>query len=229
MRLVMAGGAAMEIVTLPISGYRGEDVPNHFFRQEGEADHLAIVLPGLGYSADMPLLFFTVSHLVDLGAEILQVEYPYSQCADYRTLDADERQRWLIADTVAACRVALGQRRYRRITLVGKSLGTRAMAHLLAHDETFADATTIWFTPVWHESPVRDAILATRQRALVVIGTADPHYDTTLAAATRAALNGELMIVAEADHGMEIEGDMLRSIAVLDEAMRAVVRVLAVR
>jgi len=34
------------------------------------------------------------------------------------------------------------------ITLIGKSLGTRAMGRLLTTDDHFTDARAIWFTPV---------------------------------------------------------------------------------
>ncbi len=57
----------MQTVTLPICGYRDEPVPHRFHRQDTEARHLALVLPDFGYSCDMPLLYFTVSHLLDRG------------------------------------------------------------------------------------------------------------------------------------------------------------------
>ncbi len=217
----------MQMGSLDIAGYRGESVPNRFFRQDDETDRLAIILPGYGQSADTPLLYFTTSHFLDLRADILLIDYRYSQRADYQELDAEERQRWLSADTTAACRAALAQRQYRRITLVGKSLGTRAMAHLLATEGSLRAADTIWFTPVWREEPVRAALLAAEQRALVVIGTADPHYDPHLADEVRQAINGELLVIPDAEHGLEIEGDVIRSVRALDEAMRAVVRFVA--
>jgi len=57
----------METTTLPIRGYRDEAVPNHFQRQDDATDHLALVLPGFGYTCDMPLLYYTVGHLLDRG------------------------------------------------------------------------------------------------------------------------------------------------------------------
>ncbi len=138
----------MQTTTLPIRGYRDEAVPNRFHRQDTETDHLALVLPGFGYSCDMPLLYFTVSHLLDRGADVLQVEYDYGRQPDYRALDANARLRWLRADVAAAWQAAVAQRPYRRFTAVGKSLGTRALPELLAAEPRLQDAQTIWFTPV---------------------------------------------------------------------------------
>lgn len=33
-------------------------IPNTFLRQDVDTDHLAMVLPGLNYTCDMPLLFY---------------------------------------------------------------------------------------------------------------------------------------------------------------------------
>lgn len=217
----------MQETTLTIKGYQDASVPNRFFRQDDHASHLAIVLPGYGYNCDMPLLYFTVSHLLDQGIEVLQVDYTYSRLPEYYPLDAEERQRWLVADVTAACRTALAQREYQRITLIGKSLGTRAMAHLLATEETLQGAKTVWFTPPWHEAPVRASLLAARQPALVVIGTADPHYDHDLAAEIRRTTNGELLVIADTEHGLEVTGDVVRSVQALEQAMRAVQRFIA--
>lgn len=217
----------MQETTLPIKGYRGEMVPNRFFLQDGAVSHLAIVLPGYGYNCDMPLLYFTVSHLLDQGAEVLQVDYDYSRLPAYRALDAEERQRWLVADVTAACQAALAQREYQRITLIGKSLGTRAMAHLLTTEEALQSAATVWFTPPWHEEPVHACLLAARQPALVVIGTADLYYDPELIAEIGRAINGELVVVADAEHGLEITGDVVRSVQAVEQAIRAVQRFIA--
>jgi hypothetical protein len=155
----------MQETTLTIRGFHDALVPNRFFRQDAAASHLAIVLPGYGYGCDMPLLYFTVSHLLDQGAEVLQVDYTYSRLPAYRALDTEGQQQWLVADVTAACRMALDQRPYQRITLIGKSLGTRAMAHLLTTEEALQGAATIWFTPIWHEEPVRACLLAAAARS----------------------------------------------------------------
>ena len=48
-----------EIQRLPLHGYQGKPVPNLFFRIKQSRPALAVIFPGLTYSADMPLLFYT--------------------------------------------------------------------------------------------------------------------------------------------------------------------------
>lgn len=218
----------METTTLPIRGYRDEAVPNHFHRQGDATDHLAFVLPGFGYTCDMPLLYYTVAHLLDRGADVLQVEYAYRDRADYRALDADTRHRWLLADVTAAWRAALAQGRYRRFTLIGLSLGTRALPALLATELCLRGAQTIWFSPVWREDAVGAHLRRASHPALVVIGTADPAYDEELVAALRAADDCTMLVVPDADHGgLEIPGDVARSVRALEQALHAVQRFIA--
>jgi len=214
----------MQTTSLTINGYHGESVPNHLHRQETETDHLALVLPGFGYSCDMPLLYFTVNHLLDCGADVLQVEYRYDQRPQYGVLAPDARQRWLLADVFAAWHSALGQRDYRRFTIVGKSLGTRAMPQLLLHEPSLHAAQTIWFTPVWHDEPVAAWLRQSSQPTLIIIGKIDPLYDETLARDIVTNERCTLTIIPDADHSIEIPGDLIGSVRALEHALIAVQR-----
>jgi hypothetical protein len=54
----------------------------------------------------------------------------------------NEQAKWISGDVFAICNAALSYRSYPKITLVGKSLGTIAMGHLLA-DRRFQSATCV--------------------------------------------------------------------------------------
>ncbi len=212
----------MQTTKLTINGYRGEPVPNHFHRQDADTDHLALVLPGFGYSCDMPLLYFTVNHLLDGGTDVLQVEYQYNERQDYRTLEPHERQRWLQEDVSAAWQAALAQRKYQRFTVIGKSLGTRAMPTLISTEPLLKEACTIWFTPMWQEASVAAWLRRSTQPTLVVIGTADPLYTETLAEEIAANEHCTVTVLPDVDHSLEIPGKIIRSVQSLEHALIAV-------
>jgi hypothetical protein len=98
--------------SLEIAGYRNEPIPNTFFQQEGGADQLAIVLPGVGYTCQMPLLYYPTRLLLSLGMDVLWVEYNYGRRPEYRALSDARQREWLFADVTAACQSALAQRPY---------------------------------------------------------------------------------------------------------------------
>lgn len=213
--------------TLAITGFGGEPVPHSFLRQETATRHLAVMLPGIAYTCDHPLLYYPARLLLDGGADVLRVEYSYNADATFRSAAPDEQGGRLHADTSAACRAALAERPYERITLVGKSLGTLAMSQLLTEEVALAGAAAVWLTPLVRLPRVRERIARWGGRSLFVIGSADAHYDPAALKEVEQATGGESVIVEGADHSMEIPGDMARSLEALQQVMRAIERFMA--
>lgn len=214
--------------TLTIRGYQDEPVPHAFLRQETETRHLAVMLPGIAYTCDHPLLYYPARLLLDSGADVLRVEYAYNKNPAYKGLAPAEQGAWLDADVTAAYRAALTQRAYERMTLVGKSLGTLAMSHLLTSEEGLAAATAAWLTPLLRFEQPRSQIARWGRggRSLFAIGSADPYYDAAGLAEVEQATDGESIVIEGADHSLEIPGDMARSLEALRRVMQALGRFL---
>ena len=208
--------------TLDVMGYRGEPVPHTFLRQPGDADHAGILLPGLRYTCDMPLLYYPARLLSDLGADVLRVEYAYDRRADFQALPEAEQNRWFLADVGAACRAILAQRAYQRITLIGKSIGTLAMGLLLASEPAFTQAAAIWLTPLLAQRALREQIRQHRGRSLIIIGTADRYYNPDHLAEVQSATGGAAVVVDGGDHSLNIKGDVLHSLQALEQVMQAI-------
>lgn len=215
------------IETLNVTGYRDEIVPCTFFRQEHETSHIAILLPGFGYTGQMPLLYYPARMLVGSAADVFLVEYNYSQRPDFLHAAVEERDIWLRADVVAAYEAALAQRAYERVTLVGKSIGTRAMGHLFAAQELPPALQCIWLTPILRNEQLCAQIKQRPHRALFVVGTADPHYDPDKLAEVQEATGGEAVVIENADHSLEITSDMVQSIRALERIIAEIQKFLS--
>jgi fermentation-respiration switch protein FrsA (DUF1100 family) len=213
--------------TLTIQGYRDEPVPNRFLRPEGAIDQLAVLLPGLGYTLDMPLFYYAKNLLLERGWDVLRVEYAYHKRPEFQTLPKPERDRWLLADTTAAWRAGLGQRTYERVALVGKSLGTLAMGHLLTIGELPPTVRAVWLTPLLAAERLRQQIQQYGGPSLFVIGTADPQFDPVVLEKMQVATVGEAVVVKNADHGMDIPGDPIASVRAVERVIEALGRFLA--
>lgn len=210
------------ISRLAIRGYRGESVPVTFFQQSVGSKHVAILLPGISYTCQMPLMYYLTGLFLGMNADALWVEYAYAQRRDFRTLPDDEQERWLLADVTAAWHAALAKGSYSTITLCGKSIGTIAMGHLLSTDSRLAPARAVWLTPVLKDERLRSQILATKQRSLLVIGTADANYDAGFVKKLEALGNWDVVVLEGADHSLEIKDDVFRSLPVMEQVMRRI-------
>ncbi len=180
--------------TLTIQGYRDEVVPNRFLRPEGAIDHLAVLLPGLGYTLDMPLFYYAENVLLERGWDVLRVEYAYTR-SEFQTLPKPERDRWLLEDATAAWRAGLEQRTYERVVLVGKSLGTLAMGHLLTMADPPPNVGAVWLTPLFSKERLHQQIQQYGGPSLFVIGTADPHFAPVVLEQMQVATIGEAVVV----------------------------------
>jgi predicted alpha/beta-hydrolase family hydrolase len=213
--------------TLTIQGYRNEPVLNRFLRPEGAIDHLALLLPGYGYTLDMPLFYYAEKLLLERGWDVLRVEYAYNTRPEFQTLPKSERDRWLLADTTAAWRAGLGQRAYERVVLIGKSLGTMAMGYMLTMADPHPNVGAVWLTPLLGEERLRQQIQQYGGPSLFVIGTADPHFEPVVLEKMQVATIGEAVVVRNADHGMDIPGDPIASVRAVERVVEALSRFLA--
>jgi predicted esterase len=206
---------------LDFEGYRQEAVPNTFFQQHEATDHAALVLPGQGYSSQGPVLSYPRLELLARGADVLCVDY--TQRPDFSTFADQELLHCSIVDAEAAYRALMNQRAYRRITLVGKSLGTMVMAHLLITLSLPEPVLTAWLTPVLSFERVRTQMKQAPGPAFVAIGTADPYYNATQVAEIRQALQGrgDVLVIEHANHSLDIGTDALKSLDAIEEMIRA--------
>lgn len=211
---------------LEIAGYGGLPVPNTFIRQDDETRHLGVILPGLRYRPNMPGLYYLALHLRIIGADVLMVDYRYDQRPDLATMPDAERRAWWLADATASLESGISQRRYDRITIVGKSLGTVTMASLLADDERLRAAEAIWLTPALKAPGLPQLIHHCRQRGLMMIGTADPYYDADLLAGFRQQ-GLQVLELPDVDHRLECPDGAVRSAEAMADMTRAFERFLA--
>jgi hypothetical protein len=212
--------------SLDIRGPGDRPVPNTFVRQEDETRHLGMLFPGYGYRATMPLLYYPERLLVARGADVLRVEYAYDRQPEFRRMDQAQRDRWFYGDVRAVCDAGLAQRLYERVTLVGKSIGTQAIGHLLEVEERLSRAEYVWLTPLLRDLLLRAQIERGRPHSLFVIGTADPHYSLSALSEAEDATGGQSVVVEGADHSLEIGGDILRSLHAMEQVMGALERFL---
>jgi len=207
--------------TISINGYAEKSVPNLFLRQEKPADTLTILFPGLRYTCDMPLLYYPSRLFARRAADVLQVNSDYT-LPEYQSASQREQAAWLTSDAQAALQAGKAQGDYNRLILVGKSIGTLALSHLVSNTSPGEGTTTIWLTPLLHQQALVAAACGFRGPALYIAGTGDPLYDSEPMQRIQEASGAETLIIEGADHSMEIPGDPFRSIQILERILRGI-------
>ena len=149
------------------------------------------------------------------------MEYDYNR-DEFSSLPEYERDRWLALDASAAWQAALAQQPYQQVTLIGKSLGTLALGRLLTTMGDLPPTRSIWLTPLLRNEHLHAQMIQVRQPSLFVIGTADAHYDAALLVAVREATGGETVVIEGANHSLELEGDVIGSIRILEQIVQAI-------
>lgn len=203
-----------------LPGFDGGPLPNTFFQHSASA-RLGIILPGAGYTAQAPLLYYARSVLSAAGADVLLVDRYYSAEPGFAGLPPEDQRAAVRADAIAAWRAGCAQRDYEHVTVIGKSLGTWALADLLMREPAARQADTVWLTPLLRRKWVREAITRCGGRSLFIIGTADPRYDPGLLTEVRENVPATVLVIDGGDHGFEIPGQPIASIQVLERVVAA--------
>jgi hypothetical protein len=205
----------MIVEHLSVSLKDGTKVPNVWTRQ-ADAQTLALILPGAGYTALGPVLHYPRLWALENGIDTLTV--------DYRT---SGKMAWQeAADFTASCAIAVfdamsADHAYPNFMVIAKSLGTRAMAQLLEQRPALRTATCVWLTPIFADNAMMDAIQRYQPPSLFVAGTDDPSYDEERLKTTLAATGGRSLLIEGANHSLELKNDVRASLAVIPRLLDA--------
>jgi pimeloyl-ACP methyl ester carboxylesterase len=159
---------------------------------------VATVLPGQRYLHGAPLLHFAAMLLTERGWTVRQVLW---HDGDRTSPDAAATQARRELDAVTAP-VHL---------VVAKSLGTMAL-----RDAAERGLPGVWLTPILTDPAIAAALLRISAPTLLIGGTEDPFWDSTLA--HRPGV--EVLDVVGANHSLEVGGAVAPSLAALRVVMQ---------
>ncbi|KIL46373.1 alpha/beta family hydrolase [Jeotgalibacillus campisalis] len=206
----------MEITRYEKKGYQDLTVPYTFFKQQ-KPKGLLIVLPGLGYTAQAPLLHYSTGIYLNRGYDVLQINYRYSN-PEYDHFTQSELINALNSDPQKIISTIAGNRSYSDFYLIGKSLGTIAVSSFLKL-EMFRQAKAIWMTPLLHREDVHAAMLNHTEASLCFIGSEDPYYEEERFSQLNTNPDLSTYCIPKADHSLEIKHDTHGSINILNSIM----------
>ncbi len=208
------------ITSLNVTGYKNRPVPNTFIKHDGKSRHLAVIFPGYGYTADMPALYYPSQLLLGHGADVLKVNYNYSGSDEFANTFDEEQYVWLYTNSFAAWEEGWKQRRYDQVTLVGKSLGSLAVSHIVSSDSRLALVSCVFITPALTDHNFINDILDTEPRSLLAIGTDDHYYNPETLKEVERATNREALVFHGANHSLEVKNNLGQSLHIMERLLR---------
>jgi len=178
------------------------------------ADRWVILLPGANYPPTAPLLWFAREAALAGGWNVLALTDTFNR--------TDDPLRWVEERANAAIQHVDGPT---SPLLIAKSL-TSLAAPLAAR----LGLSAVWLTPLINAADVSvsrvvlDGLAAASAPCLLVGGTADPTWDAAIA---RSVPNAEVLEICEADHLLQIPGDVAGSVDALLRVVSAVATFIA--
>lgn len=203
------------ITELDFPGYKAQSTLGTFFQHETPAHQLGVIFPGYGYTCDRSLLHYPKQMLLAQGADVLQVNYGFSNKPGFWQSGDQTRALWFGTDALAAMRTVLEKGDYKQITMIGKSLGTLAVGHVAAILPHIARLRGVMFTPLLKNAGLVQQIKTFNGELLLVAGTADSLHDPEALNTIRAERTVEVIEVDGGDHSLENKVDVFESLEVL--------------
>ncbi len=168
-------------------------------QHEGDPRRCAVLLPGVRYFSQAPLLWFAREAAQARGWSVVEV--------DERAPDGADPFEWMLGQAQRALAATSAE----LTVVVGKSLGSVAA--------TTVDGPAVWLTPLLDRREITAALATAGSPALLVGSPADPSWgegelpDNPLL---------EVFELPGLDHSLQVSGDPLSSLDVLRDVTRRV-------
>lgn len=201
-----------------VLGYMEMEIPFTLLSNNDESKNIAILLPGAGYTVQAPLLHFSTGVCLNKSVDVLHVNYSYNN-KSYDHLSMDELSEAIKHDVKIVIDKVLDDKSYENYYLIGKSIGTIAMASELKRD-IFKDAKAVWLTPLLRRDDIFEAMLKGENRGLCFIGDNDHHYIAERYEQVMNNTNIVSRLFPKVDHALQYEGDPVSSIDVLKSIIK---------
>jgi hypothetical protein len=169
--------------------------PGEAILHEGDPERCVVLLPGVRYFSQAPLLWFAREVAEAAGWSVLEVSE--------RAPAGQEPFEWMLERAESALNATSAT----QVALVGKSLGSAA-----APLATQRALPAVWLTPLLIRAEILAALGATDRPTLIIGSPADPSWGNGDVPENEAL---EVLELDDLDHSLQSEGDPLGSIDVL--------------
>lgn len=172
---------------------------------DGKSDRVCFMLSGTGYTYDKPILYYSTALLLELGYDVVQINYTFEQQQFEQDSQAISKMVYRVANPIVEN--SLQSKPYREVVYLGKSLGTMPIVDYYMQQTPSIPARYVLFTPLLSLQHTMTNLLD--KHAFLAIGTADPHYSQEKLAQLATL---QLAVFEDLNHSLEIPLNAVLSI-----------------
>ncbi|MRR31645.1 hypothetical protein EG834_15245 [bacterium] len=161
----------------------------------------------MNYNMDMPILFFARRLLLWRGVDVFNLN-PNTRSTAFQSASETDQLIWLQADMQAGIPTGLAQSNYRQLILVGKSIGSLAIATVVEYAQALLPTAFVWLTPLLRNEVVFQAAMNAAGPQVHLCGGADSTYKADrLQRILSTKPNASAYIADGANHILEVPGN----------------------
>lgn len=187
---------------IKLNSYWG--VTTRSIHNDSKKDILVVLLPGINYGTDKPLLRYTEKLALEEECDVLSIEYGF-QVAN-KKLDKDTETVVVIKESRRIFNKSM-ENNYKKVIFVGKSLGTLIQNYIQKDNENKYEVFNIYLTPV--DEVVE---MGLKKGSLVFVGSKDKFISSENKQFIKSSNNIKTIEIEGANHSLEIENETLKNI-----------------
>ncbi len=200
----------MDIENLNVESKLGRSASYPHRHHLEDKSSLAVLFPGLAYTKDSPLMWYSAIAAYEAGYDTLSIEYGFQANHVNATRDAIELSIEEAKTTLKALQKKKG---YRHFIFISKSIGT-VISQGIPEISGIQVNDFIFMTPLSQTV----TFIKSAGRILVLVGTADPAFRDSDIEQITGLKNVSIVTFPDADHSLEVEGDYGKSLSYLKKA-----------
>ncbi|WP_418301698.1 hypothetical protein [Lysinibacillus fusiformis] len=178
-------------------------IPYDFFDQNSNS--ICFMLSGTGYSYEKPVLYYSRLLLLELGYDVIQINYSFEQQLFEQEPQAISNMVYSIVNPIVEH--CLRTKPYTNAVYIGKSLGTLPIIDFYMQQSSSISTRYILLTPLLSLDHTMANLL--NKQAFLAIGTADPHFSQEKIAQLTTL---DLAVFDDLNHSLEDASNIIQSI-----------------
>ncbi|MFL1994643.1 hypothetical protein [Lysinibacillus sp.] len=180
---------------------------------DNNSDKICFMFSGTGYSYDKPILYYSQLLVLELGYDVIQINYTFAQQQFEQEPQAISNMVYSVVNPIVED--FLQTKPYSHVIYIGKSLGTMPIIDFYMQRPSLIPANYVLFTPLLSLEHTLTNLLD--KHAFLAIGTADPHYSQEKIA---QLTSHKLSVFENLDHSLEIPSNIALTIQCCQSLMK---------